>query len=879
MGIVIATAEKTILEILAQLLNSSEIPEMPSEIAGIPLKNIQAYPEHPGSTWIVTAEEKNGRGKFLLYAELISGRYTYAWMLQTNGTSTFSLGEMELFGKKIPELGFISFTFQHIVFADREVASVSRWNQEIEQVTHDPSLLFPEETMYHGVRIRGELVLGPKGISVNLFLGFGDDSAAFAPMLWSPGRLLEETDYRREQWYDLQYPVGPLTFRRIGLKYSRGKLYLMLDALLAISGVELDLEGLAVSTSIWEWTPDYHLSGMKLSYNISPMLISGGLLENSATGRYSGFAVMEAFGRSFSAIGSYSERGGVPSLFVYVRTNGDLGGPPYFYVESLGLGFGLNKRFLEPPIEDVAKLPLLKGKEIDDALEELEDSHRPWLRDEIGTNWLAVGLEFTTFKFIRSKVLLIGQFGKELELLLLGQSTLELPDANNRFVFIETVLKGNWRPSEGFVGITGKITDNSFLFSKDSTITGGYAAWFWYKEPYKGDFVISAGGYHPQFHKPDHYPSLSRISVNWPLGWGTIKGDSYFALTPSCVMGGGSLELSYGGGDIKAWLTAQADVLVKWKPFYFDASFRVNVGASVRLHHKWIGSYTLEVEFGADFQLWGQPTGGQVYLGYKHFGITIEFGDDRPSSTDTISENEFKAMLPGKEHFVRIQPSKGLLRELPNGEWIVQPEEFQFTVSTGIPLIHLQRANMTKEYVVPAISDEPGIQPMGVNKMDESVLSLTLDSTGDADPLNNFDLIKIQSGVPQALWGIGGSESPGSTLMQHIMGVTGVPLPPSDQPRASINLQQKYEMELMGTAYIAAIVPTQTRGIPRENNNSITLIKDSISQGQAPQERKHIIEALVHAGIYPDNHDDSMSRLAVHAPELFREPPMMLRTS
>ncbi|WP_346835974.1 DUF6603 domain-containing protein [Paenibacillus polymyxa] len=885
---------KNVLQFIEEYLHlpGTELPDMPKEIGSIELKDIVT--QTVDHYRVARAKEINNLGEFELFAELddATGKYKYAWIIQFNPNHYYTMGDAELFGRKLSELGFIKILLHQLIFSNDTINTndVDTWNRIIQQELGADGLLFPIDRLDEGVRLQGSLSLGSVTSPVNLFLGFGSnslnivDDTSVGMNFWLSG-----PDFRREVWYECQYTFGPLTLRRIGMKYRDGDLYILLDASLSISGVKLALDGLGVKTSIWRWSPSYYLDGMMLAYNISPLLMSGSLLEDrTASKKYSGSATVEAFGRIFSAIGSYTDRG-VPSLFIYVRTNEPLGGPPYFYVEGLGFGFGINKRFIEPSLDDAINVPLLKELTPDQAIRALENKDRPWISDEIGSNWLAVGIDFTTFKFIKSKMLLIGQFGKGFEMILLGKSTLELPDHQNRFVFIETLLKGHWKPDEGFVGVKGKINPNSYLFNKDCRLEGEYAGWFWYQGDHEGDFIISAGGYHPQFRKPDHYPDLARINVNWPLNWGNIKGTAYFALTPSEVMSGGSLELTYGGGDIKAWLTAHANVLVEWKPFFFDASFGVNVGASIRLHSKYIGSWTWSGEIGADFKLWGQPTGGEVHLGNKYISLTISYGANKPKRQE-ISQDEFIDMLPGKaelpdkkEHLVRIRPKKGLVRQLENvgNEWIVRPHELQFAIETSIPLLHVSSEENEEIPVKPDLSDVPGIRPCGVKEIKKSLLSLTMKLNDKDESMSNFVLIPNESGVPEALWGSpDGPGGPQSSTLRHTMGVTGYPKDkePSNTP-VSLDLQKKYELEAIATcAGVPSIERTHNEGIPDCRNTSITLIHDTLSNVPIVMKRNQAVDILNKAGIFPRKMDevDDMTNLAQNAIDFFHEPPLVL---
>ena len=54
------------------------------------------------------------------------------------------------------------------------------------------------------------------------------------------------------------------------------------------------------------------------------------------------------------------------------------------------------------------------------------------------------------------------------------------------------------------------MSNDSYLFCRDARLTGGFAFYSWFKGEYAGDFVLSVGGYHPQFQR-GHYPAVDRV--------------------------------------------------------------------------------------------------------------------------------------------------------------------------------------------------------------------------------------------------------------------------------------------------------------------------------------------------------------------------------
>ena len=63
----------------------------------------------------------------------------------------------------------------------------------------------------------------------------------------------------------------------------------------------------------------------------------------------------------------------------------------------------------------------------------------------------------------------------------------------------------------------GQLTDNSWLLVDDVRLTGGFAYVTWFKGPHRGEFVLTLGGYHPDFHR-DGYPVVPRLGLRVSIG-------------------------------------------------------------------------------------------------------------------------------------------------------------------------------------------------------------------------------------------------------------------------------------------------------------------------------------------------------------------------
>jgi uncharacterized protein DUF6603 len=251
---------------------------------------------------------------------------------------------------------------------------------------------------------------------------------------------------------------------------------------------------------------------------------------------------------------------------------------------------------------------------------------------ERGEYWLAAGVRFTSFDLVHSTALLVVEFGNQLEIALLGVSQISLPPPASptaavpaqKYAYAEMGLEVKLLPREGVFSATAILTSNSFVIDPACKLTGGFAFCIWFgNNPHAGDFVVTIGGYHPDFKPPSYYPTVPRLGFNWPVsGNVTISGEAYFALTSSAVMAGAGLQVLYSSGNLKAWFRAQMDALIEWAPFHYIIEISISVGASYRLHLLFV-TVTLKIELGADLTLWGPKMGGKVHVNWSIISFSI----------------------------------------------------------------------------------------------------------------------------------------------------------------------------------------------------------------------------------------------------------------
>lgn len=583
-------------------------------------------------------------------------------------------------------------------------------------------------------------------------------------------------------WKPLDKTIGPLQLRRIGGEWADGKLGILLDAEVALAGLKVGLAGLAVKVPPSKLSKlafsdlEFALDGLELAFSRGPVSIAGALLKTFEGGRvgYAGAASIRAASFSIAAIGAYSTtEKDEPAFFIFGAYAGVIGGPPCFVVTGIAAGFGYNRAITLPEIDEVRDFPLVSlvlgasegGSGKDSLLESLgAESHFPPVS---GQYWLAAGVRFTSFKLVDAFALVTVQFGARFELALLGVATLRQPPAPapRALVFVEMALKVRFAPDDGLLSVMAVLTANSFLFDTRCKLTGGFAFCVWLPptDPKvvnrAGDFVLTLGGYHPKFQAPAHYPGVPRIGFDWQLPecGVAIKGEAYFALTPSFIMAGARLSAVFRAGDFSAWFDAHADFLIGWAPLHYEAEVGVRIGAAYVLR---LGSIacTLSFELAASLTIWGPPFAGEAYVDLGIFAVTIPIGDRAaPRQPEKIWWKDFEqTFLPPSP--VAIAIAAGLVEEHggAGGYVVVNPSELCLAVESFIPIVELEAAIPVAKDAVGRTLPPPqlGIRPTAQQKLKSRLgLAFSRVTGGKAEPLEKRAVHRpLYKSAPEALW-------------------------------------------------------------------------------------------------------------------------------
>ena len=468
-------------------------------------------------------------------------------------------------------------------------------------------------------------------------------------------------------WINVQKTFGPVAIQKVGFSYQDGGLFVLSNMSLAAGGLEIDLLGIGIGSPIKNPLPKFTIQGLAVSYVEGPVSVMGGMLGTlDPTIDFTGALSVRAPELTLAALAGYAEYEGHPSFFLYGVLDVPLGGPPAFFITGVAAGIGFNRKLIVPDVSGVAAFPLVAwamgsgpppmdpskpiGDQVATALTQL--AQKGVVAPSVGDYWFAAGIRFTSFELVDSFALITLCVGTDVEIALLGLSTLKVPPGVDEPVAeVQLAMEVSFSSGSGLLAIAAQLTNNSYVLSRSCRLTGGFAFYLWFKDdlggghPYAGETVLSLGGYNPHFDVPQYYPVVPRLGIEWQVSTLLkITGELYFAVTSNAIMAGGKLSAVWSSGPIRAWFMVWADFLIVFEPFHYYIDGGIDLGASLTIDLG-LFSLSLTIDLGVDLALWGPPFAGRAIVNLWIISFTISFGDTIPSTKIAISWNDFVMRL------------------------------------------------------------------------------------------------------------------------------------------------------------------------------------------------------------------------------------------
>jgi hypothetical protein len=216
--------------------------------------------------------------------------------------------------------------------------------------------------------------------------------------------------------------------------------------------------------------------------------------------------------------------------------------------------------FPENPIEDAQRI--LRDMATDFPTREGQHVFGPMAR-----------LAWGTPSLIEATIGVILEVGPAVRILILGKLRAALPTPDEAVVVLSIQFLGVIDFEAKTLGLDATLANSRILewpISGDMALRTGWGE--------GADFVLSVGGFHPQFPTPAGFPALRRLTVNFGTDNPRVTFTAYMALTSNTAQVGARLELLLDGPDIplvgKFKVEGQAwfDALFQFNPFFFDLS-------------------------------------------------------------------------------------------------------------------------------------------------------------------------------------------------------------------------------------------------------------------------------------------------------------------
>lgn len=562
---------------------------------------------------------------------------------------------------------------------------------------------------------------------------------------------------------------GPIHIQSVDLGFSGGDLVVTMDASVSFGPLTLSFYKLQIASPISAFHPSFDLQGLSLDYHKKNVSIEGTFL-NAGGGEYSGMFSLDLTELQLTAIGSYKNDNGSPSLFIYGLLNQALGGPPAFFVEGVAVAFGYNRNFIAPPVTGISTFPLVSAafngtpQQSASGLETMMQTLDKYIPPKPGEYFAGIGLKFMSFKVINSFALLIVKFGDELEFDLLGESTYVAPNpqAQKPIAVVQLELVGSYKPSAGTLLIRGQLTPSSYVLSKNCHLEGGFAIANWFKGPYDGDFVYTFGGYSSRFKVPNHYPkNIPKLGFLWQVASDvSIKGGGYWAITPKELMVGGYLLAAYSTSEIRASFNIDAYFKINWSPLHYQASFNVTFSLSVYIDLLFVSGW-LGFELSEGLAIHGPSFGGTAYIDLAVATVHINFGAS-PKPEPLLSGEEFrKGFLPessaleGLSNILSLNIEKGLVKKVENVDGtkeihVINPKELHISTKSFVPSTSFNGLTTS------GTGTPFEITPMGIvfdGSTYHSTHSITIIPKDKSDTISHFSVIPSSpKHAPKAIW-------------------------------------------------------------------------------------------------------------------------------
>ncbi len=486
-------------------------------------------------------------------------------------------------------------------------------------------------------------------------------------------------------WIAIQKGFGPLYLEQVGLGVTMPqqrveRISLLMDGSVSMFGLTCAVDDLQITYLVSRgdffnsanWEVD--LAGLAVSADMAGVKISGGLLKTGTPPNveYLGMLLGRFAVYGITIFGGYGEgeSGGerFVAFFAVGAIVGPIGGPPAFFLTGIGGGFGINRALVVPTdLSHFGDYPLIQALDVaaspGNPMDELR-SLGTYFPMERGTFWFAAGISFNSFALVDGIAVVAVEIGDGLDISLLGLARMALPRPQVALVSIEIALLVRFSSSEGVLWVQGQLTDNSWLLYPDVRLTGGFAFVTWFKGEYRGQFVLTLGGYHPELQQAGLPTGAAPRAAVGDRRRHRDQGRELFR--PDVRSGDGRRRLR-GVGGVRAGMGPRgfgANGIVYFDPFRYKVGAYARISAGITIDTWIFGEITISISLGCSIEVEGPDFHGKATFEVGPVELTVEFGGSNQTRKELLAAGPFIAKYlaessPGLARAITVITSSG----------------------------------------------------------------------------------------------------------------------------------------------------------------------------------------------------------------------------
>ena len=284
---------------------------------------------------------------------------------------------------------------------------------------------------------------------------------------------------------------------------------------------------------------------------------------------------------------------------------------------SLGINRGLSVDKLRTALYEGTLSSVLFVKNLQDNLDKVLENlsvYYPYADNQYYFGFLA---QISWGELLKADLGLFIQ-GPNFKLIIAGELSIKVTSSLDSLLSINVSFMGGIELSKGLF-FDASIHDSKFV---GLNLEGDIALRIYWAGSTKG-FVLSAGGFHPQYLPPEGFDlpaQMKRLSIGLKYSFVKMSLQAYFAITSNTVQFGARVDIkaeSHGWG-ISGYLFF--DALFQFKPFYFK--IQTGAGVSLKAHGFTLLSVRLSFELSGPAQ-WNAK--GTAYVKILFFEVGVDF--------------------------------------------------------------------------------------------------------------------------------------------------------------------------------------------------------------------------------------------------------------